>query len=52
MELTICGYTPEDEQLAGKIITHIRRETAQKYTYLENFKPCVFCVCVPVYYTI
>ena len=36
MELMICGYTPEDEQLAGKIITHIRRETAQKYTYLEK----------------
>ncbi len=36
MELRICGYTPEDKQLAEKIIMHIKREAAQKFPYLEK----------------
>ncbi len=36
MEITVCGYSPEDKQLAEKIITHIKREVAQKHSYLEK----------------
>ena len=36
MNVRICSYTEEDKLLAEKIIKHVRREAARKYTYLEK----------------
>lgn len=36
MDVRICSYTEEDKLLAEKIIKHVRREAARKYTYLEK----------------
>ena len=36
MESSVCGYSYKDKDLAEKIIMHIRRETAQDFSYLEK----------------
>ena len=36
MNFTACSYTEEDKLLSEKIIKHVRREAARKYTYLEK----------------